>query len=310
MNHARKTTGNTLRSIGSAFILVSLISTSVAAQQRVDETKAARADGLVKIYNLSGSIKVTSSNRNEVSVKGTLGEGTERLDFTVSGNETVIEVVIMDKDERNRRNIRRIRGSELEITVPAGSRLDVETVSADITVSGVSGDMDVETVSGNLEVGATTGRIWAQCISGDITIASSRGPLRAKTVSGRITVREVTGRFDVGTISGDIKVNGINIEEGTFESLSGDQEFQGTLAAGSNLMMKNHSGSIDLYLSADVSASFDVTTFSGDIRNKFGQEATRTNRFVPGEVLVFETGGGSARVKITTFSGNVEINKK
>lgn len=309
MNYVRMTTGKTLRWIGSAFILVSLISTSAAAQERVDETKAARADGLVKVYNLSGSIKVTGSDRNEVSVKGTLGEGTERLDFTVSGNETVIEVVIMDEDERNRRNIR-VRGSDLEITVPAGSRLDLEAVSADITVSGVSGNMDVETVSGNLVIGATNGRVWAQVISGDIVIASSQGPLRAKTVSGRITVREVTGRFDVGTISGDIKVNGTNIEEGTFESLSGTQEFQGTLAVNGNLVMENHSGSIDLYLPADVSANFDVTTFSGDIENEFGQEATRTSRFVPSEVLVFETGGGSARVKITTFSGNVDINKK
>ena len=182
MNYARMTTGKTLRWIGSALILVSLISTSVSAQQKVDETKAARADGLVKVYNLSGSIKVIGSNRNEVSVKGTLGEGTERLDFTVSGNETVIEIVIMDEEERNRRNIR-VRGSDLEITVPAGSRLDLEAVSADITVSGVSGNMDIETVSGNLVVGATNGRVWAQCISGDITIASSQGPLRAKTVS-------------------------------------------------------------------------------------------------------------------------------
>ena len=301
--------GKLLQRTCTAFILVSFMTVSVAAQQRVDETKAASADGQVKIYNLSGSIKVIGSNRNEVTVKGTLGEGTERLDFDVSGNETVIKVVIMDEDERRRRDIQ-VRGSNLEITVPAGSRLDVDAVSADITVSGVNGDIDVETVSGNLDIGATPGRVWAQCISGDITIASSQGPLRASTVSGRITVREVTGRFDVGTISGDIKVSGLNIEEGSFESLSGDQEFQGTLAANGNLIMENHSGSIDLYLPASVSASFDVSTFSGSIKSQFGQEAVRTSRFVPSEILQFETGGGSARVKISTFSGDVEINKK
>jgi DUF4097 and DUF4098 domain-containing protein YvlB len=301
--------GKLLQRTFTGLILLTFMTVGVAAQQRVDETKAARADGQVKIFNLSGSIKVIGSDRNEITVKGTLGEGTERLDFTVSGNETVIEVVIMDEDERKRRDIR-VRGSDLEITVPAGSRLDVDTVSADITVSGVTSDMDLESVSGNLDVGATPGRIWAHSISGDITIASSQAPLRANTVSGRITVREVTGRFDVGTISGDIKVNGLNIEEGNFESLSGDQEFQGTLTANGNLIMENHSGSIDLYLPANVSASFDVTTFSGDIKNQFGQEAVRTSRFVPGEVLQFETGGGSARVKISSFSGDVEINKK
>lgn len=303
-------TRKTLRWMGTALFMVGLATTSAAAQQRVEETKAARADGLVKIDNLAGSIKVIGWNRAEVSVKGTLGEGTERLDFEVSGNETVIEVVLLDEATRRRQNIRRIEGSDLEIHIPAGSRLDVETVSADITVSDVTGNLDLESVSGDIDVYGRPGRVWSESISGDITISSSKGPVRASTVSGRVMVREVTGRFDVSTLSGDSKVYGSAIEEGNFESLSGDLFFEGDLTTDGTLTMENHSGSIDLAVPADISADFDVTTFTGDIKNGFGQRAERRGRFGPGRVLSFVTGGGEARIRINTFSGDVEIIKK
>jgi len=303
-------TRKTLRWMGTALFMVGLATTSAAAQQRVAETRAARADGLVKIDNLAGSIKVIGWNRAEVSVKGTLGEGTERLDFEVSGNETVIEVVLPDEATRRRQNIRRIEGSDLEIHIPAGSRLDVETVSADITVSDVTGNLDLESVSGDIDVNGRPGRVWSNSISGDITIFSSEGPVRAGTVSGRVMVREVTGRFDVSTISGNSKVYGSAIEEGNFESISGDLFFEGDLTTDGTLTMENHSGSIDLAVPADISADFDVTTFTGDIKNGFGQRAERRGRFGPGRVLSFVTGGGEARIRINTFSGNVEIIKK
>lgn len=309
MNGDNMFTGRIFRWAGTALLLLGLVTTDVTAQQRIDETKAARADGLVRIDNLAGSVKVTGWNRAEVAVKGTLGEGTERLDFTVSENETIIKVIIMDEDERRRRNIQ-VKGSDLQISVPAGSRLDVQTVSADITVTDVTGDVELESVSGDIEVGGRPARVRAKCISGDITIAASAGPVRANSVSGRITVHEVTGRFDVGTISGGVKVTGRAIEEGNFESLSGDLYFEGDLAANANLSMENHSGSIDLVLPANISADFDVTTFSGDIENGFGQEPERRGRYMPGKTLSFVTGGGDARIRINTFSGDVEIIKK
>ncbi len=296
--------------LGAALFLIGILATSATAQQRVDETKAAPRDGLVKIENLSGTVKVIGWNRAEVSVKGTLGEGTERLDFEVRGNETVIEVILPDAETRRRQNIKRIEGSDLEIHVPAASRLDVETVSADITVSEVTGNLDLESISGDVDVGGQPARVRAKCISGDITIAASQGPIRANTISGRITIREATGSFDVGTISGEVKVRGRAIEDGNFESLSGNMWFAGDLTANASLVMENHSGSIELELPADISADFDVTTFIGDIKNGFGQRAERRGRYGPGKVLSFVTGSGTASVRLKTFSGNVEIIKK
>ena len=79
------------------------------------------ADGRVLISNLSGSVMVTGWDREEISVEGTLGRGTERLDFEVSGDRARIKVIIP-------RRARNVEGSDLEIKVPRGSRVEVETV--------------------------------------------------------------------------------------------------------------------------------------------------------------------------------------
>jgi predicted membrane protein len=70
------------------------------------------------------------------------------------------------------------------------------------------------------------------------------------------------------------------------------------------------SGSIDLFLPADVAADFDVSTFSGSIRNDFGPAARRTSEYIPGKELSFTSGKGGARVVAKSFSGAVNLRKR
>jgi hypothetical protein len=54
------------------------------------------------------------------------------------------------------------------------------------------------------------------------------------------------------------------------------------------------------------SAQFDVQSFSGRIDNCFGPKPAET-RYGPGTRLEFKNGEGSARVRLETKSGNVEL---
>lgn len=279
------------------------------AQQRVAETKAAPADARVSITNLAGSVKVTGWDRSEVSITGTLGEDVERLDFTSDGGRVEIEVVIPE-DRTSGWGRRHRYASDVEIRIPASASVEVKCVSAGIMVQGAEGDLTLESVSGDVRVAGESGRVRASSISGDVELDTVTGSLRAKSVSGRVNVREVRGSFVVNTVSGDGTVSGQDIREGIFKSLSGSIRFDGTLAADATLELQSHSGKIDLALPADVSARFDVTTFSGTIENEFGPEAERTSRYGPGWELEFTTGGGGAQVYIEAFSAGVDIRKK
>jgi len=296
-------------SLGMALVLALSVSVMVTAQQKVNEKKAASADGLVKINNLAGSVKVIAWDRNEVSVEGTLGEGTKRLEFESTRNEVTIKVVLPDEDERRARGIRNIEGSELEIRVPAGSRLEIETLSADITSSGVTGDLRFNSLSGNIEVGGTASDVYVKTLSGDITISDRQGGITAGTMSGTIQIEEAVGVIKASSLSGDISVTGRAIEDADISSTSGDIRYRGGLSGDVILVVENFSGEITLVLPADVSANFDISTFSGDIDNELGPQADRRSRYGPCKELIFVTGGGDSRVLVKTFSGDVSIEK-
>jgi hypothetical protein len=295
-------------SIGLAtLLLAALAAAPTAAQERVDRTLPAPADGNVKVINIAGSVRVVGWDRNEVQVRGTLGEGTERLDFETQGNTTVVEVVW--PQERDRRD-RRIQGSELEIQVPAGSMLEVRTVSADIRIEGVRGVLELESVSGDVTTAGEPERVEAGSISGDVEIAASRGPVYAHTVSGEISIGQAVGSFRISTISGNATVRARQVEEGEFDSVSGSLRFDGDLTPQARLELDSHSGTIEITVPANISARFEVDTFSGSIQNDFGQEAVRTSRYAPGKELEFTQGSGEARIRIQVFSGRVEIRKR
>src|SRR5262245_62694099 len=103
-----------------------LLAPFAAAQTTVERTRPAAADGFVDIENASGSVKVTGWDKNEIAVRGTLGRQADGLAFAGSGNRTRIEV----ETSRNPHGVR----SDLEISVPARSRVRIECFQAAVTV--------------------------------------------------------------------------------------------------------------------------------------------------------------------------------
>jgi DUF4097 and DUF4098 domain-containing protein YvlB len=82
-----------------------------------------------------------------------------------------------------------------------------------------------------------------------------------------------------------------------------------TPAANASWDLSAHAGNIDLTVPASVNARFAIETFSGNIHDAFGHEASRTDQYAPGRELTFTQGSGGAEIDIECFSGDVEINK-
>jgi len=273
-----------------------------AAQQRVDETKAAAKDGTVEVHNVSGSVRITGWDQEQVSVTGTLGKGTERLEFTSAGRRTVVRVVLPH-------NAHHVDGSDIEVKVPRGSNLEVNAVSADISVEKVTGEMDLESVSGEVKVGGEPKRFTAKSVSGDVEVTAASAPGRAKSVSGEVRLEGVSGDVEAGSVSGTITVRGDAVSRVDLETTSGDIRLDAGLAKDARVTAKTMSGTVNLVLPAATAADFEVTTFSGNITNDFGPAAKNTSEYGPGKELSFSTGSGG-RVVAKSFSGSVHLRKK
>ena len=287
-------------------LALALAAAGAHASRPVDETRSVSPDVMIEIENLSGEIAVTGWDRAEVSVTGYIGDDTEGLSIEGGDDHLSIEVEIPERTHRRRNDFE----SRLEIRVPTGARLQVEGVSSSIEVEGVTGRIELESVSGSIDVTGARGTTEAETVSGSIRIEGSETPVSAESVSGSVRIRGASGRVEATSVSGTVDVEASSLERGELETISGSVRFQGDLAEGARLDIECHSGNVSMELPADISATFDVTTFSGSIDNELGPAAKRTDKYLPSKKLEFTAGSGSARVSVESFSGNVTLRKQ
>jgi DUF4097 and DUF4098 domain-containing protein YvlB len=117
-------------------------------------------------------------------------------------------------------------GADLRIEVPHGAAVEVDTGSADIDATDLSGAKSFRTASGEVSLNRLAGDLEVETVSGEIEIDGS-APLNLalKSVSGDVSVRVPSvRRLDLGTTSGDIRLDTELTGNGPFaiRSISGD----------------------------------------------------------------------------------------
>jgi hypothetical protein len=235
------------------------------AAEEVNQRRPLAPDGLVEVEMISGSIRVIGWDRAEVEITGRLKRPHEQLEIDSDDDEVTIEVSPPhgrhhDLDE------------SLEIRIPRGARLEVETVSAPVDATDLSGDVALSSISGNIRL---------------------KGNLRSvevETVSGMITLED-----------------GGDLQEGDFETVSGVIKARANFQPRGDFDFETVSGTIELTVPPGLAADFEVSTFSGRIDSDLGPDPRRIDPPLPSQELIFSTGSGGARISAQSFSGVVKI---
>lgn len=291
---------------GSLILLaMGLASLPAIADEEVNRTIDASADGYIEIFNTSGDIEVTGWDRRSVEVNAVLGDSVEELIVERDGNEILIRVEVPNRHWGD-------IDADLDIRVPKGSTIEVSGVSTDIEIAAVLGEQSLGTVSGDIDVAGAADDVEAGSVSGDVSISGNgaEGSFEAATVSGDVTVKNLSGSVDAESVSGDVEVIGGAYEDAYFESVNGDLTFHAELTRNGDLSMESVNGTADIEFTKPVSARFDIETFNGSIRNCFGPKAERTSKYSPGLELSFTVGSGDASVDVETLNGSINICNK
>ncbi len=293
-----------------------------SAQQRLDQRRPARADGTVEINNMNGSIRVIGWDKNEVAVTGTLGEGEWRLELSGDSLRTVVQVVVP-------KNAHGVKEPDLEVHVPANSRVKVKTIFADIEVSKVTGALDLDSIRGKIRASDSPREVEVYSVHGNIDLFVSSPKVRVRTVSASLTLQEAQGDVEVSTVNGKIQVRG-GLERGRFSTINGEIQFDGDLKPDGVFQFDTVNGNVDLLLPASVRADFQISATG--IQNEFGPPPSGDRTFgldgqsqegyypfgslggahrgSPVRRLNFSTGGGGASVTASSFKGTVKLRKK
>jgi DUF4097 and DUF4098 domain-containing protein YvlB len=275
-----------------------------AAQQNVDQRRPAAANGLVEIENPAGSLKVIGWSRPEVTVTGVLGPEAEGLSLTGEHSRVRVEV-------ETRGNPHGVE-SRLEVHVPEGSRLEIESFAGSIEVTDVKGTVRAENVNGDITVSGSPHEVDVQTVNGSLDVSAPARRVHAESVNGSVAVKGASGEVEASTVNGTLHVSGGTFSHGHLETVNGKVRFEGELAKGAVLDAESVSGGIELSLPATVAADFTLSTFSGTIDNDLGPAlAHGSGPENPSEKeLSFSTGAGGATVNIHTLSGAIAIRKR
>lgn len=261
----------------------------------VDERRPLKPDARISVDNVAGLIEVEAWDRNELHLTGELDAEVKEL--VISGNESKLEIKVkLPKINRN------VGPTTLRLKVPAGVSFEADAVSADVRVRGLRGTLDVDSVSGDVTIDAESKRISAGTVSGDVTVRAPAEDTRVASVSGDITVRGVRGDVRGESVSGDLTLSGGALRKLDLETVSGDLEVDAELAADCEVSVETLSGSVTLTVPKLPDVEVDMETFSGDL----------TSAFAPGVrgKEIHHEGSGRGRVKLSSFSGDIELKKR
>jgi DUF4097 and DUF4098 domain-containing protein YvlB len=275
--------------------------------------------GSLLLHNISGDVVITAGGGSEIKVEAVKKAKGRSQDEARRQLDNV--VLTMQEAGGGRVDIRvEPRGREsrawidFNVTVPYEASAEVHSVSGDLSVTGVKGEVRLETVSGDVKGSALMRLAAAKSVSGDVVLSNveSDSTLVLTAVSGDVTATNVKARaIEVSAVSGDTVLEQCFADRAQVSTVNGDISYSGKLSKAGRYELKTHSGDIVLHHQG---SPFEVaaSTFSGDI--KFdqalpGNANASTNRYGPGRSVRGTVGGGGAYLELTTFSGDIIVGK-
>lgn len=170
----------------------------------------------------------------------------------------------------------------LEVSLPHGLTVRVETEAAAITV---------RDFNGNVVAASTSGDILLERIQGSITARSSRGDIKIMDSRGSVSVAGNYGLLALEGVEGDIGL----------ATIMGEVQFNGPIRAGGAVRLETDHAPITVTLSADSALSFEAASTSGELACVL-PGAAFSSRSCRGEV---NSGGGTLTVR--TVSGAISL---
>jgi DUF4097 and DUF4098 domain-containing protein YvlB len=286
--------------------------------ERVNKSFKVGPTGTLDIGNVSGDVVVNEGGTDTIVVdavkkfRGAQSDAKDQLARTqVTMEERAGRVEVRTVYDRSTRNIK--TSVDYTVTAPAGTTVFAHSVSGDVRVSNIKGEVRADTVSGDVTATNTPGATLVKTVSGDATVSgvSNGNELRVSSISGDVTVNGAKARaIDADSISGDVHMTSVACDRASAKSISGDITFGGGLVKAGRYEFKSQSGNIQLTLAGAPGFELDANSFSGNVRSdlpitlRAGEQAGGRG---PGKKIRGTHGDGSAQLVLTSFSGDIVI---
>ena len=153
------------------------------------------------------------------------------------------------------------------VHAPNGSRVEVHTGSATVTITGAAGRLDITNGTGDVSADRSDGPAQVTSGSGSVRLGPMLGGLRARTGSGELEVSSVGGETSLITGSGDVWLGSVQAD---VTARTGTGDLTVADAAHGRVHLSTGSGAIRVGIRSGVVAKVDLSSGSGQARSELG----------------------------------------
>jgi DUF4097 and DUF4098 domain-containing protein YvlB len=288
-----RTVQTSLLVIGAGALLFSA-TPAQAAQQHVEKHFTVKSRPVVVIHNVAnGRIEVKSSKNPQVDIVATQNSSKVGLEIEQVGDRIDVTSNILDTSAQPQD-----LETNLQLTVPEETELQLTTETGLIYVEQVMGDMSLESVAG------------------DVHLKEVSGYIIVKTTAGSLVCTQCAGKLDFNSVSGSAQLLQPALTNVSLRTTTGNILFDGDFIRTGLYSMKSGKGLVEVRFSSNDSFDLKAQTTMGTVDN----QATAflkpdahgvkhiASKFTHG--LFGSVGQGLAKVELSSYSGTIRILKR
>lgn len=240
------------------------------SEEKIERSLPVDAQATVTLCVASGTLIVRGWDKSEIRVRSV---GAQQVDFRridktkdTSKPASRVDVMLFDKTSNviPRRDCQAF--ADVEMDVPTGATVQIQTRDGDISIAGVAG-VYAGSQNGDIAIERATKLVEAGSVGGSISLKDSSGRVNLSSAGGGVdvvNVRPATDEdtFEVGTVSGDINLNRVRNRKVIVKTVNGTVTMSGPLAKSGWYGFTNMTGNVVLALPDD--ASFQLNAKVSD----------------------------------------------
>jgi DUF4097 and DUF4098 domain-containing protein YvlB len=243
----------------------------------------------------------------------------KRIDQTKS--EKATELKVTSKGRRSPNGASCLMVGDVEIDVPRGANVKLQTTSGDISVTDLA-RANITTTSGDITLTKMQEETSANVIGGDIAVRNSTGSFDLHSTGGSIDARDLapvaaSDLLTASTMSGEVTLNHIQHQRVRAKSLSGELTYSGALLPNGSYSFENLSGEVRLAIPAN--SSFRLVASVGEsvkISSAFDLKYTENQNMISPSLrgnprrIVAAVAGGETMIRVSLLTGSLRISKQ
>jgi Putative adhesin len=229
--------------------------------EKVERSLAVDPQVTITLCVASGVLTVHGWDKREVRVASTDADQLEfrRIDKSKDPQTPAsrVDVMVLDKAARANPKMDCQAIADVDMHVPVGATVQVQTRDGDISISGVAGAY-AGSQNGDIRIEHATKLVEAGSVGGSISIRDSSGRINLSSAGGGVEATNIRAdspddTFEVGTVSGDIQLEGIATPRVMAKTVSGTLNMSGALVKSGYYSFTNVTGEIVLAMPSDAS---------------------------------------------------------